>query len=210
VGVDPISLGLIKKPGSYGADIVIGEGRALGNAMDYGGSGLGLFACTKQYLRQIPGRLIGKTTDRKGNKAFCMTMQTREQHIRRGRATSNICTNEGLCALAAVVYLSWLGGNGLQKLSKTNFEQSQDFIQTITSIDGFETKFTGVSFNECVISTPLNPNILNARLLKKGIHGGLILEDYYPNMKNTMLFGVTETHSKEDMRFLAETLKEVT
>ena len=209
VGVDPLSLGLIKKPASYGADIVIGEGRSLGNAMDYVGSGLGLFACKKQYLRQIPGRLIGKTKDNQGNKAFCMTMQTREQHIRRGRATSNICTNEGLCALAAVVYLSWLGGNGLQKLSQTNFEQTQHFIETITSLNGFETKFTSVSFNECVLKTSITPRKLNSFLLKKKIHGGLILKEYYPNMKNTLLFGITETHSKEDIQFLAETLREV-
>lgn len=209
VGVDPLSLGLIKKPESYDADIVIGEGRALGNAMDYGGSGLGLFACKKPFLRQIPGRLIGKTKDSKGNKAFCMTMQTREQHIRRGRATSNICTNEGLCALAAAVYLSWLGGNGLQELSNTNFENCQHFIQTITSIDGFETEFTGVSFNECVIHTPVQPSKINSYLLKKGIHGGLILDNKYSDMKHTMLFGVAETHSKEDIMLLADTIKEV-
>jgi len=137
VGIDPISLGVTKSPGEYGADIVIGEGRSFGNYMDFGGSSLGIFACKKEYLRQMPGRIIGITKDADDKRAFCMAFQTREQHIRRGRATSNICTNEGLCALAAVSYLSWLGGNGLEELSRINFEKGQKLAKSIELIDGF-------------------------------------------------------------------------
>lgn len=209
VGVDPLSLGIIKKPGEYKADIVIGEGRALGNPMDYGGSGLGLFACRKQFLRQIPGRLIGKTIDSKKHQAFCMTLQTREQHIRRGRATSNICTNEGLCALAATVYLAWLGGNGLQSLSETNFKQGQLLANSISSVDGFQKAFTGVHFNECVIHSTLHPIKIHNALLKKGIQGGLILDETFSSMKHNLLFGITETHTEEDVRTLVDALKEV-
>ena len=136
VGVDPLSLGIAEAPGEYGADIVTGEGNCFGNPTDFGGSTVGIFACKKEHLRQIPGRIIGITKDSDGKRAFCMTMQTREQHIRRGRATSNICTNEGLNALAATVYLSLLGGEGLEKLSKVNFEKGQDLAKRITSIKG--------------------------------------------------------------------------
>jgi len=134
IGIDHIALGIIQSPGDLGADIVIGEGRSLGNPMDFGGSSLGLFACKSKYIRQIPGRLIGLTLDADENEAFCMTLQTREQHIRRGRATSNICTNEGLCSLAAVSYLSLLGANGLQKLSEENFEKGQYLKEQIIKI----------------------------------------------------------------------------
>ena len=188
VGIDPLSLGIIKSPGEYNADIVLGEGRALGNPMDFGGSTLGIFACKKEYLRQLPGRIIGMTKDTEDSRAFCMTLQTREQHIRRGKATSNICTNEGLCALAATVYLSWLGGNGLEKLSKVNFEKGRQLANSITSIDGFKKIFTGSHFNEFVIKCAHDVKKINKNLLKKGIQGGLILDRWYPELKNCMLF----------------------
>lgn len=209
VGVDPVSLGIVKDPGSYGADIVIGEGRCFGNPMDFGGSGLGVFACKKKYLRQMPGRIIGMTNDSDGRKAFCMSLQTREQHIRRGRATSNICTNEGLNALSAVVYLSWLGGKGLCNLSKTNFEKGQKLRKKITSVDGFEKVFSGVHFNEFVIKTPINPLKLNKRLLNKKMYGGLVLTDQYPEIENCMLMGVTEIYDDSDIKSFISVLKEV-
>ena len=205
VGVDPISLGIAKSPGEYGADIVIGEGRNLGNPMDFGGSSLGIFACKKEYLRQIPGRIIGMTNDAEGRQAFCMTMQTREQHIRRGRATSNICTNEGLNALAATVYLSLLGGKGLEELSTINFEKGQQLAKTIESMAGYEKVFSGVHFNEFVIRCP-QAHELHKKLLSNGIQGGLILDDLYPELKNCMLFGITEMHSKETMEKLISIL----
>ncbi|MHA2431139.1 MAG: aminomethyl-transferring glycine dehydrogenase subunit GcvPA [Promethearchaeota archaeon] len=210
IGIDPLVLGIVQSPGDLGADIVIGEGRNLGNPMDFGGSSLGLFSCKKTYLRQIPGRLIGLTYDTHGNEAFCMTLQTREQHIRRGKATSNICTNEGLCALAAVVYLSWLGANGLQKHAKENFDKAQYLKKQITRINGFSEVFNGVCFNEFVIHSNLDTKAINQQLLKHEIHGGFLLESWFPSLKNTFLFGVTEMHTTEDMDKFIKILTEVT
>ncbi len=209
VGIDPISLGITKSPGDYGADIVIGEGKAFGNHMDFGGSSLGIFTCNKENLRQMPGRIIGITHDTDGKRAFCMALQTREQHIRRGRATSNICTNEGLCALAAVSYLSWLGGNGLKELGITNFEKGQRLADRMESIDGFEKMFDSVHFNEFVIKCDKNANIINKKLLNKGIQGGLILDQGYSEFKNCILFGISEIHSDNDIEKLISSIKGV-
>ncbi len=207
VGIDPISLGICKSPGEYGADIVIGEGKSLGNPLDFGGSTLGIFSCKNEYLRQIPGRLIGMTKDHSGKRAFCMTMQTREQHIRREKATSNICTNEGLCMLAAATYLSWLGGKGLQELSEKNFERGQHLRKQISTIPGFIQMFSGTHFNEFVIRCP-DAQKIHSYLLQQGMQGGLLLEKWYPTLKNCMLFGVTEAHSEESMKRLISLLKE--
>ena len=209
VGIDPISLGVIKSPGDYEADIVIGEGRALGNPMDFGGSTLGIFSCKKEFLRQTPGRIIGMTKDSDGNRSYCMALQTREQHIRRGKATSNICTNEGLNALAASVYLAWLGEDGLKNLSKINFEKGQNFAKKIKSINGFDLIFNGVHFNEFVVKCPSDPNKINKKLLQWNIQGGLVLEDQYPELKNCMLLGISELHSDEDVDEFVSALKEV-
>jgi len=209
VGIDPVSLGITKSPGEYGADIVIGEGRALGNQMNFGGSSLGIFACKNEFLRQMPGRIIGITTDSDGKRAFCMTLQTREQHIRRAKATSNICTNEGLCALAAVVYISWLGSEGFFNLSKTNFENGQKLAKLIDSLSGFKLRFNGTHFNEFVVEGSIDPKKLNKRLLQKEIQGGISLDDFYPELKNCMLIGTSEIHSDEDFERFASTLKEV-
>jgi glycine dehydrogenase subunit 1 len=208
VGVDPISLGICKSPGEYGADVVIGEGKSLGNPLDFGGSTLGIFSCKNEFLRQIPGRIIGMTKDRQGKRAFCMTMQTREQHIRREKATSNICTNEGLCMLATATYLSWLGGKGLQELSERNFERGQQLQKQICAIPGFSRVFSGTHFNEFVIHHPDAVKV-QTHLLRHGIQGGLLLEKWYPKLKNCMLFGVTEAHSEESMTRLISLLKEV-
>jgi len=209
VGVAPISLGITKSPGEYGADIVIGEGRALGNPMNFGGSSLGIFACKNEFLRQMPGRIIGITKDSKGKRAFCMTLQTREQHIRRAKATSNICTNEGLCALAAVVYLSWLGSEGFFQLSKTNFEKGQKLARLIDDLFGFKLRFNGTHFNEFVVCCSDDLRKLNHRLLQKDIQGGLILDEFYPELKKCMLIGTSEIHSDEDIDKFVTSLKEV-
>jgi glycine dehydrogenase subunit 1 len=209
VGIDPISLGITRSPGSYDADIVVGEGRALGNPIDFGGSSLGIFACKKEFLRQMPGRIIGMAKDKEGKRAFCMALQTREQHIRRGRATSNICTNEGLCALAAVTFLSWLGSNGLEEFGRVNFEKGQKLTKTIESIDGFEKMFTGVHFNEFVIRCSNDADKINKELLRRGIQGGLVLDRWYPELKDCMLFGVSEMHSDADVEKLVSGLREV-
>lgn len=208
VGVDPLSLGICKSPGDYGADIVIGEGKSLGNPLDFGGSTLGIFACKKGFVRQIPGRIIGLTKDQSGKRAFCMTMQTREQHIRREKATSNICTNEGLCMLATVTYLSWLGGRGLEELSALNFEQGQKLRKKIIQIPGFSQVFSGVHFNEFVIQCP-DAKKAQTHLLQNGIHGGLLLEPFYPTLHQCMLFGITELHTNDHIERLLSLLAEV-
>jgi glycine dehydrogenase subunit 1 len=209
VGIDPLSLGIIKSPGEYGADIVIGEARALGNFMDFGGSSLGIFASKKEHVRQMPGRIIGLTKDKDGKRAFCMTLQTREQHIRRGKATSNICTNEGLCAIAAVTFLSTLGGDGFENLSKINFENGQKLSKKIKSISGFKLMFGGIHFNEFVIKCDKDPNLINKKLLDNGIQGGLIIDGWFKGLKNCMLFGTTELHTGSDFDALVSVLKEV-
>jgi glycine dehydrogenase subunit 1 len=208
-GIDPLSLGVVKSPGSYGVDISIGEGRSLGNPMNFGGSSLGIFACKKEFIRQIPGRIIGMTKDKEGNQAFSMALQTREQHIRRGKATSNICTNEGLCALAAVIYLAWLGCKGFEKLSKINLENGQKLAKKITTINGFEKKFNGLHFNEFVMKFDGNAKKINKELLKRNIQGGFLLENFYSNLKNCMLFGTTELHNDKKFEKLISSLKEV-
>lgn len=209
VGVDPVSLGIIKSPGEYGADIVIGEGRAFGNHMDFGGSTLGIFSCKKDFLRQMPGRIIGLTKDIKGKRAFCMTLQTREQHIRRGRATSNICTNEGLNALAATVYISWLGSDGLEKLSKINFENAKKLAEKIASLNGFDLRFDGSFFNEFVIKSKADPIKINKRLMQKNIFGGLPLGKFYSDLANCMICGISEVHNEGDIDIFVNALKEV-
>ena len=209
VGTDPISLGIVKSPGEYGADIVISEGRALGNFIDFGGSSLGVFAGKKEFVRQMPGRIIGLTKDKDGKRAFCMTLQTREQHIRRGKATSNICTNEGLCAIAAVSFLSVLGGDGFENLSRTNFENGQTLASKIKSVNGFKMMFDGIHFNEFVIKCDKDPDQVNQKLLKKGIQGGLVIDNWYEELSNCMLFGTTELHCELDFDELVSALKEV-
>jgi len=208
VGIDPISLGICKSPGEYGADIVVGEGKSLGNPLDFGGSTLGIFACKNEFVRQLPGRIIGMTKDHQGKRAFCMTMQTREQHIRREKATSNICTNEGLCMLAAATYLSWLGGTGIQKLCEINYERGQHLCKQISAIPGFSRVFSGAHFNEFVIRCP-DAEKVHSYLLRQGMQGGLLLEKWYPKLTDCMLFGVTEAHSDESIQRLVSLLKEV-
>ncbi len=207
VGVDPISLGITRSPGDYGADIVIGEGKALGNPMDYGGSTLGIFACRHDYLRQLPGRIIGMTKDTDGHPAYCMTLQTREQHIRREKATSNICTNEGLCMLAAAVHLAWLGGQGLTDLGRRNINAGHSLKKAITAIPGYHAPFTGTPFNEFVIRCP-NATKTHTTLLNHGVHGGLLLQPWFPELTDCMLFGVTELHTPEQINRLLTGLKE--
>ena len=209
VGIDPVSLGVVSSPGEYGADIVIGEGRSFGNPMDYGGCGLGIFACKQEYIRNMPGRIIGLTADSDGKRSFCMSLQTREQHIRRARATSNICTNEGLCSLAACVYMSYLGGQGLYNLSKKNLENSQKLVECLEKIDNIGLKFTGSFFNEIVVEIKDKPSRIIKKLLDKNIQIGPVLSDQFPELINCILIGVTEIHTDEDIEKLTNSLKEV-
>jgi len=210
VGVNPLSLGILRPPGDYGADIVIGEGQILGNPISFGGPLLGVFATKMKYVRKMPGRLIGMSKDSDGRRAYIMTLQTREQHIRRGRATSNICSNEALCALMSTLYLAYLGSNGLRKIAKKNMENAKKLMNMLQK-EGFKTPhFNAPHFNEFLLDLPKNPHVVNKELLKRGVQGGYpINEGCYRGVGNAMLLCTTEMHTEEDMIKLVTALKEV-
>lgn len=204
--VYPISLGLLAPPGEYGADIACGEGQSLGNRLLFGGPYLGFFACRREYLRKMPGRIVGQTQDTQGKRGFVLTLQTREQHIRREKATSNICTNEGLCALTAAVYLAAIGKTGIREIADQNLQKSHYLANRISKLHGFRFKFRAPFFNEFVIETKKGVSLLEKRLLQKGILGPLLLEEFYPELKNCLLFCVTEIKTKGMLDELAKVL----
>ena len=205
IGADPISLGLLTPPGEYGADIVIGEGQSLGSSMNFGGPLLGILACRKEHVRKMPGRLIGMTKDAAGERAFCMTLQTREQHIRRSKATSNICTNEALMAVAAAVYLSVVGPKGLAAIARTNMANARSLMARIDELDGYDAPiFKACHFNEFVVRSKVRPEKLNKQLAQKGIIGGLDLVRHVPRLNQHVLIATTEMHTGADHdRFIA-------
>jgi glycine dehydrogenase subunit 1 len=203
---EPLSYGLYRTPGELGADIVCGEGQSLGIARSFGGPGLGMFACRVQHARSMPGRLVGKTVDLKGRRGFVLTLSTREQHIRRERATSNICTNQGLCASAAAMYMASLGGSGLRRLARLNFDKAGYLKQALQSA-GVAVPFSAPVFNEFVVRLPAGSEDLYRRLLKRKIVAGLPLSRFYPELTDHYLLCATETSSREDMDLL---VKEVT
>lgn len=200
VGVDPISLSLLKAPSSYGADIVIGEGQSLGSPMNFGGPMLGLFGCRQELVRKMPGRIIGLTKDAEGNRAFCMTLQTREQHIRRSRATSNICTNEALMAVAAAAYLAIVGRDGLQTIARSNMAIARKLRDALSSVDGVEcSTLEAPFFNEFPARLPIKPEKMSKILLRNGIIGGVPLAKHVPEMGDCMLFAATEMVTDSDI-----------
>ncbi|MDD1773553.1 MAG: aminomethyl-transferring glycine dehydrogenase, partial [Methanomassiliicoccales archaeon] len=210
VGVNPISLGVLRPPGDYGADIVVGEGQMLGSPMNFGGPLLGIFATRQEHVRKMPGRVIGLTKDVEGERAFCMTLQTREQHIRRSKATSNICTNEALMAVAAAAYLALVGREGLRKIAEANVGNARKLMNAIGELDGFASPvFEGHHFNEFVMKPAIRPEKLNKHLLRKGIIGGLSLDKHVPRLKGHMLMATTEVHAEEDHNRLLRALAEV-
>jgi len=199
VSFDPISLGLLKPPGKFGADIAVGEGQPMGIPTQYGGPLLGLFTCKQQYVRQMPGRLVGATTDTQGRRGYVLTLQTREQHIRREKATSNICTNQGLCALAATVYLSTLGKTGLKGIAELCLQKSHYAAEAISKLPGYEIPFGVKFFKEFVVKCPRPVAEVNERLLERGIIGGLDLGRFYPELAEYMLVCVTEKRTREEI-----------
>jgi len=213
VGINPISLGLLKPPGDYGADIVIGEGQILGNPINFGGPLLGIFATKMEHVRKMPGRLIGMSKDRDGKRAFVMTLQTREQHIRRAKATSNICSNEALCAVFSAAYLSFLGKSGLKKLAEINMGRAEETRKMICSIRGYTNAHDSLHFNEFVVKLPFEEIKVHRFLLSKGIHGGYLINTWsnnsFPELGNAMLLNVTEVHTDSDIKRLVDALKEV-
>jgi len=199
VSVDPISLGLLVPPGDYNADIAVGEGQALGNHLNFGGPCLGIFTCKKEFLRKMPGRVVGETTDKRGERGFVLTLQTREQHIRRGRATSNICTNQGLNALRAAIYLSTLGEEGLKEVADLCLQKSHYAAERICQISGFRLSFNSPFFKEFSVKCPLCSDKVNKLLWENKIIGGLDLGKFYPGLRNSLLFCVTEKRTREDI-----------
>jgi glycine dehydrogenase subunit 1 len=202
---DGTSLGILKPAGDCGADFVVGEGQSFGNPLNYGGPYLGIFAAREKYMRRIPGRLVGATVDKKGRRGFVLTLQTREQHIRREKATSNICSNESLCALAAGVYLAALGKN-LRKLSLLNIYKTQCLKARLLQLPGWKTVFSAPVYNEFAVICP-NSWDINKKLENEGVIGGYELTKDYPELGSSLLFCVTELVSKNDIDHICRILK---
>jgi glycine dehydrogenase subunit 1 len=195
----PIALGLIKSPGSSEFDIVTGEAQCLGNQLNFGGPLLGFIATRKRYVRQLPGRVVGATEDKSGRRGFVLTLQAREQHIRRNKATSNICTNQNLPAIKALIYLTALGKDGFRELSKINYFKAQFARKVLSEINGVNINLDYPVFNEFVIEVNSNTDNLYQQILNRGFIPGISLAEFYPKMKNKLLICITEKISKEDI-----------
>lgn len=199
VSVDPISLSILEAPGKLGADIVVGEGQSLGNPLSFGGPYLGFFATNKKFMRKMPGRIVGETTDISGDRGFVLTIQTREQHIRREKATSNICSNQALNALAATVYLTILGKQGLKEVANLCLQKAHYAFDRLIQSGKFEPVFKAPFFKEFVVSSKTPVEQLNKNLLNEKIIGGFQLEKRYPEISNSWLVAVTEKRTKEEI-----------
>ena len=197
---------MFRPPGELGADIVVAEGQALGVSLSFGGPYVGLFTCKSQYVRQMPGRIAGRTVDTQGREGYVLTLQTREQHIRRERATSNICTSEALVGTAVVTYLACLGRAGLRRIAELTYHKAHYAASLIERIAGYELPMGGTFFQEFVVRCPIEPAEVNRRLLELGIIGGLDVSDRVPN---GLLLCVTEMNTREEIEALASALEEV-
>ncbi len=209
--VYPISLGVLKPPGSYRADVAVAEGRCLGSPIAYGGPGLGLFTSTESLVRRLPGRLAGCSVDHHGRRAFTLTLQTREQHIRRERATSNVCTNAGWLCLRATIFLSLLGPQGLKDLANLNLQKAHDAFSRLCGTGAFTPAFEQPFFNECTLrlTDPALKERLSKPLLKAGIVGGWSLQDWYPALSDASVWCVTELLSRAQVDRLIDLVKQV-
>jgi glycine dehydrogenase subunit 1 len=203
---EALAYGLLKTPGSQGADIVSGEGQSLGIPRSFGGPALGVMASRKQYMRSLPGRLVGLTKDLDERRGFVLTLATREQHIRREKATSNICTNNSLCALAAAMYMASVGGSGIRELASLNHDKAE-YLKKALKGAGFRISFDSPTFNEFVVEFPSGFETTYRKLLEKKIVAGLCLAPYYPELANHYLLCATETRSRDDMDALVREVK---
>lgn len=209
VCVNPLALGLLTPPGEFGADIVVGEGQPLGIPLSYGGPYLGLFATKKEYVRKMAGRLVGETVDQNGQRAYVLTLTAREQHIRREKATSNICTNQGLIALASTVYMSLLGKHGLQQVAELCYHKAHYAASRIATVPGYSLWSDTPFFHEFVVRCPESVAEINLHLLEHGILGGYDLGQDFPELEDHMLIAVTEQNSKDEIDMLIDILLEV-
>ncbi len=205
-GVDPISLAILKTPGEADADIAFGEGQSLGNHLNFGGPYLGLFAAKQEYVRKMPGRIAGMTEDMDGNRGYVLTLQTREQHIRREKATSNICSNEALCALAATVYLALMGKSGLKQVAELSLQKAHYLQEKICGLPGFSAANDTPFFKEFVINTPVPAKEIITQALDSAIYAGIDMGTYFPDRKNQLLIAVTEKRTKAEMDKFVEFL----
>jgi glycine dehydrogenase subunit 1 len=206
---DPVNLGVLEAPGRLGADIVVGEGQGLGVPMSFGGPNLGVFAARAELVRRIPGRLVGATVDRDGARGFVLTLQTREQHIRRAKATSNICTNVALCALMATIYLSTLGKQGLRRVGELSAAKAHYAAERLTAIPGVSLRFAQPFFKEFVLRLPKPPTSVVARLARRRILPGVPLKTYDRALADSLLVAVTEQRTREEIDAYAGALAEV-
>jgi len=203
---DPTVLGLLKPPGDFGADMVVGEAQSLGNYPFFGGPHVGFFTTKHKYVRQMPGRLVGETVDSKGRRAYTLTLSTREQHIRREKATSNICTNQGVIALRTAIYLALLGESGLREVSQQCFSKAEYVKKRLLEIKGVELAFGGATYHEFVVKVPKDVESLLERLLKQKIVGGLAVSRFYKRFRNHLLVSVTEKRTRLQMDQLVDEL----
>jgi glycine dehydrogenase subunit 1 len=207
---EPVALGIVEAPAELGADIATAEGQPLGLPVSFGGPGVGLFGCTKKLARQMPGRLVGRTVDSRGKEGYVLTLAMREQHIRRERATSNICTNQGLCALAVTIHLSLLGPQGLREQAMLSGEAAHELAQRVGKLDGYEIVFDGPFVNELAVRSMKAPaSELVVKLADRGILAGPALGRWYPELADALLVSATECTRHEDIEALCTALAEV-
>jgi len=206
---DPISVGVLRRPGELGADIVVGEGQPLGVPLQYGGPYLGLMACRYEFLRRMPGRLIGQTVDAEGRRAFCLTLQTREQHIRREKATSNVCTNQGLLATRAAIYMATVGKLGLKRIAELCLHKAHYAAERIAGLAGYALRFDGPFFKEFVVVSERPVEQVLAHCRSRGVLAGVALERWFPEWRNCFAVAVTEKRTKSDIDALVDALAKV-
>ena len=204
--VDPISLAILRRPGEYGAQIAVGDGQTLGIPMSFGGPHLGFMATVKKHVRKIPGRLVGQTLDSQGRRGFCLTLQTREQHIRREKATSNICTNQGLMALRASMYLATMGSKGLDRVARLCLAKSHYAAGEIAKLPGYELQFKAPFFKEFVVRAHHDVETVLANARDAGIQAGVPLGPRFPELGDCFMVAVTEKRTKAEIDRLVEIL----